>query len=166
MQPLTALTSLTLPGADGARRLGRLGRVPPAPCVPGGSGAGRGRVRAGRGTLRLPRPLRDPPVAPPHCRWGTRAEDESSPLQFSNPKFRRAGILCSCQSRRSPDPIQGLPLPPAIPKSRGNHPGGGPREDIIPPVQTWGGDQRMAGVTLTEQSEGGTQATVPNTRMK
>lgn len=73
---------LTLHGAVGARRLRRLGRVPPAPCVPGGSGAGRGRVRAGRGTPRLSRPLRDPPGAPPHCRWGTRAVDE--PQRYSS----------------------------------------------------------------------------------
>lgn len=80
--PPTALTLLTLHGAVGARRLRRLGRVPPAPCVPGGSGAGRGRVRAGRGTPRLSRPLRDPPGAPPHCRWGTRAVDE--PQRYSS----------------------------------------------------------------------------------
>lgn len=76
-RPPASLPALTLPGACGARRRGQLGRVPPAPYVPGGSGAGRGRARAGRGTPRSPRPLRDPPGAPPHCRWGTKGEDES-----------------------------------------------------------------------------------------
>lgn len=83
-RPPTALTSLTLPGADGARRLGRLGRVPPAPCVPGGSGAGRGRVRAGRGTPRLPRPLGDPPVAPPHTADGERRRAEDEPHRYNS----------------------------------------------------------------------------------
>lgn len=50
---------------------------------------------------------------------GNQGGGRTLPLQFSNLKFRRAGILCPCQSRGSPDPIQGLHLPPAIPESWG-----------------------------------------------